>query len=135
MKKHAGKIKIIILIILLGAVAGIQQLYMKDSRSLERLRPLLVDLKAFCALNQRYPVRNEFELMLDRLKITDKKEWLLFTKSVTNSIDDPGLKKGTLQYPMNLPILWAPGKAKISEFLPVIYAFVISEPCQNEIKK
>lgn len=127
MKKHIGKIKIFILIILLGAVAGVQRLYQKDSQSLERLRPLLVDLKAFCTLNHRYPQRDEFVLMIKRLKIQNEKEWLLFTNE--------GLNKGTLQYPMNLPILWAPGKAKISEFLPVIYAFVIPEPCKDHLKK
>lgn len=126
MRKPIGKIKILIMIVLFLGVAGVQRLYEQDSKSLERVRPLLVDLKAFCATKKRYPKRSEFESMLKRLEISNPKEWLLFISE--------DQMRGSLQYPMNLPVLWAPGKAKISEFLPVIYAFVIPEPCQGLLK-
>ncbi len=34
----------------------------------------------------------------------------------------------TFQYPMNLPVWGAPGKAKLSEFLPVIYSYTVRDP-------
>lgn len=119
--KLGAKLKIGILVVLLFAVGGIQYLYLKDSKSLESLRGVLSELQAKCALAGRYPNKEEFKTILSHHNLENPNEWLLFT-----SMD---LKKGSLQYPMNLPILWAPGQAKISEFLPVIYAFVIKDPC------
>jgi hypothetical protein len=121
MSKIPGKVKILILVFLLFGVAGLQYLYLEDSRSLEQVRRVTADLEAYCALKREYPDKKTFSDMLSRHQVSDPKEWFLFTSK--------DLKRGALQYPMNLPILWAPGEAKISEFIPTIYAFIIKEPC------
>ncbi|MCH6580447.1 MAG: hypothetical protein IH802_08820, partial [Nitrospinae bacterium] len=40
------------------------------------------------------------------------------------------LKNGTFQYPMTLPLSSAPGRSKFSEFMPIIYSYAVSNPCQ-----
>lgn len=120
-KSVSNKIKIFILILLLGAVAFVQHLYQVDSQNLEHVRGLLTELRAYCAIKGKYPDKKLFKEMVERQGVANEKEWLLMTSE--------DFTKGSLQYPMSLPILWAPGKAKLSEFLPVIYAFVIREPC------
>jgi hypothetical protein len=114
-------VKTFVLLILLLAVATIQRLYTIDSNNLEKLRPIMSELQAYCALEGRYPGPNQFREIVIHNKVLKPVEWILFTNEERT--------KGSLQYPMNLPILWAPGKAKISEFLPMIYAFIIENPC------
>lgn len=121
MKSLSGTIKIAILLVLLLAVAGLQHLYLKDSESLEKVRAVLTEVQAYCAVKKLYPDKEIFNAIVARHDVTNPKEWILFTSK--------DLKKGALQYPMNLPILWAPGEAKISEFIPTIYAFIIKDPC------
>ncbi len=114
-------IKTFILVVLLVAVAFIQRLYTVDSQNLEKLRPILSELQAYCALEGHYPQVDIFQSIVKRHQVLEPKEWILF-------VDEKG-QRASLQYPMNLPILWAPGKAKISEFPPMIYAFIIESPC------
>lgn len=36
----------------------------------------------------------------------------------------------SFQYSMTLPVPAAPGHSKLSEFMPVIYAYVVRHPCR-----
>ncbi len=115
-------VKTSILFFLLICVVFVRHLYMEDSRSLSLLRGVLAELETYCSVHHHYPTREEFVFLLEKAGVKDKEFWQLFIGK------NP--QQASLQYPMSLPILWAPGKARTYEFLPVIYAFIIGDPCQ-----
>ncbi|MCF8059216.1 MAG: hypothetical protein K9K67_07970 [Bacteriovoracaceae bacterium] len=126
MKNRWGSfIKIIILILLLLGVIGLRHLYQVDSENLEKARLVLKDIVSECTRDGLYPEKETFQGILKSRGIQNTNEWYLYTS--------PGRQTSRLQYPMSLPILWAPGKAKISEFIPTIYAFIVVNPCEKVI--
>jgi len=113
------KISIGIVVILL--LLGVGRLYMKDSATVEQA--LLVEkyFEDYCRLNNSYPdieaLENKFpELYPDG----EWYYWLNETRTV-----------GTFQYPMTLPMPSAPGRSKVSEFIPVIYSYAVHHPCKG----
>ncbi len=76
-------------------------------------------VKTYCADRRKLPslreVSNKFEFF--------KKEngWYYFLNFSNNEV--------SIQYPMNLPLPGAPGRMKLSEFAPVIYANSIRIAC------
>jgi hypothetical protein len=124
-KKWSSIIKIVILLIVLLMVVGLRSLYQRDSVNLEKARLVLKEIKKICDSDGIYPNESQFREILKMKAVKDPEEWYLFTAE--------NRQKGSFQYPMNLPILWAPGKAKISGSIPIIHAFIVVNPC--EIKK
>jgi hypothetical protein len=113
------KISIGIAIILLLLVFG--RLYLKDSAAVEQA--LLVEkfFEDYCQLHKSYPeietVENYFpELYPDR-------EWHYWPNEARTV--------ASFQYPMTLPLSSAPGRSKVSEFLPFIYSYVVHHPCKG----
>jgi len=114
------------LLLVLFTVFGVRHLYQVDSKNLERVRILLELTNESCKEKGMYPTQSEFKVFLKKIDAINESEW-----QYTRLSD----KTATLQYPMNLPMLWAPGKARVSEFLPIIYAFKIKEVCLREYLK
>ena len=95
-------------------------LYMKDSKTVQQAKLVRAYFVNFCMENARYPKYEEFEKRYPELAADP--DWFYW----------PGedLKSGTFQYPMTLPIPSAPGGSKLSEFIPIIYSYAVSNPCQ-----
>ena len=113
------KISIGITILLL--LLGVGGLYLKDSAAVEQA--LLVEkfFEDYCQLHKSYPeietVENNFpELYPDR-------EWHYWPNEAQTV--------ASFQYPMTLPLSSAPGRSKVSEFIPVIYSYVVHHPCKG----
>jgi hypothetical protein len=117
------RFKILIGFIVVLLLFGIGKLYMKDSAAVEQA--LIVDkyFKEYCRQHNRYPesetVEKEFpNLYPDR----DWYYWPNETRTVAS-----------FQYPMTLPMSSAPGRSKISEFIPIIYSYIVHHPCKGII--
>lgn len=74
----------------------------------------------FCMENARCPKYEEFEKQSP--KLAKDPDWFYWPTE--------DLKNGTFQYPMTLPLPGAPGRSKLSEFMPIIYSYAVSNPCQ-----
>ncbi len=96
-------------------------LYMKDSKTVQQAMVVRAYFVNFCMENARYLSKEEFDQRFP--KLAKDPDWFYW----------PGenLKAGTFQYPMTLPLSSAPGNSKFSEFMPIIYAYAVSNPCQT----
>ena len=105
------------LFILMGVMV---KLYMKDSHTVQQAMVVRAYFVNFCMENARYPKYEEFEKRYPEL--AKDPDWFYW----------PGedFKNGTFQYPMTLPLPGAPGNSKFSEFMPIIYSYAVSNPCQ-----
>ncbi len=105
------------LLLLMGVMVN---LYMKDSKTVQEANVVRAYVVNFCMENARYLSKEEFDQRFPKLAADP--EWFYW----------PGedLKSGTFQYPMTLPVPLAPGNSKFSEFMPIIYAYAVSNPCQ-----
>ena len=78
-------------------------------------------LLGYCQANGRYPelyvLENEFPTLYP------DGEWYYWPNETGTA--------ATFQYPMTLPLPSAPGRAKLSEFFPVIYAYGVRDPCDG----
>lgn len=97
------------------------KLYMKDSKTVQEAIVVRAYLVNFCMENARYPKKEEFDQRFPRLAAAPNWSYWL----------SKDLKVGNFQYPMTLPLFSAPGDSKISEFMPVIYAYAVRNPCQT----
>lgn len=117
-------------IVLIGVVVvalmlfGLGKVYLRDSATVEQA--LLVEkfFKDYCRQHNRYPdieiVETTFpELYPDR-------EWYYWPNET--------MAVASFQYPMMLPLPSAPGSSKFSEFMPVIYSYVVKHPCEGLLK-
>ncbi len=95
-------------------------LYMKDSKTVQKASVVRAYFVNFCMENARYPKYEEFEKRYPEL--AKDPDWFYWPGE--------GLKAGTFQYPMTLPLPSAPGNSKFSEFMPIIYSYAVSNPCQ-----
>lgn len=100
---------------------GVGKLYLQDSAAAEQALIVEKFFKDYCRMHRKYPeietLENSFpELYPDR-------EWYYWPNE-TRTV-------ATFQYPMTLPLPSAPGHSKVSEFVPVIYSYVVHHPCQG----
>jgi len=95
-------------------------LYIKDSKTVQDAIVVRAFFVNFCMENTRYPKYEEFEKKFP--KLAQDPDWFYWPA------DD--LRNGTFQYPMTLPLSSAPGRSKFSEFMPIIYSYAVSNPCQ-----
>ncbi len=119
--KSDKKFKIVALLFGFLLFAGVMtMLYMKDSKTVQQASVVRAYFVNFCMENARYPQYEEFEKRFPKLAADP--DWFYW----------PGedLKNGTFQYQMTLPLSSAPGGSKFSEFMPIIYAYAVSNPCQ-----
>jgi hypothetical protein len=117
------------IIIWLGFVAllllVVGQLYIKDSRSIEKAIIVEGYLKEYCYTNGRYP--NVVNLENQFSKLFPNHDWYYWPNETWT--------KATFQYPMTLPLQSAIGRSKFSEFFPVIYSYAVIHPCKNLISE
>ena len=119
--KSDRKFKIVAFVLSLLLLMGVLvMLYMKDSKTVQQAMVVRAYFVNFCMENARYPKYEEFEKRFP--KLAADRDWFYW----------PGedFKSGTFQYPMTLPLSSAPGNSKFSEFMPVIYGYAVSNPCQ-----
>ena len=119
----SGK-KIIIVAIVLGLLllgGVVVSLYMKDSQTVQEAIVVRAYVVNFCMENARYLSKEEFDQRFP--KLASNPDWFYW----------PGedLKTATFQYPMTVPVPSAPGTSKFSEFMPIIYSYAVSNPCQS----
>ena len=112
-------VAIVVGLLLLGGV--VVSLYMKDSKTVQEAIVVRAYVVNFCMEHARYLSKDEFDQRFPKLAADP--DWFYW----------PGedMKSSTFQYPMTLPVPSAPGNSKFSEFMPVIYAYAVSNPCQT----
>lgn len=110
---------IVVGLLLIGGV--VVSLYMKDSQTVQEAIAVRAYVVNFCMENARYPKKEEFDQRFPN-QAADP-DWFYWPAE--------DLKAGTFQYPMTLPVPSAPGDSKFSEFMPVIYAYAVRNPCQT----
>lgn len=113
--------KLLIGIAVVLLLLGLGGLYMKDSATVEQA--LLVEkfFKDYCRQHSSYP---EFETVEKNFpELYPDREWYYWPNE-TRTV-------ATFQYPMTLPIPSAPGRSKVSEFIPVIYSYAVHHPCKG----
>ncbi len=108
-------------ILLLFAVG---QLYVKDSATVEQA--IVVDeyFKRYCSAHNSYPDSRVLEAEFPELY--SGQEWYYWPNET--------LTVASFQYPLTLPIVSAPGRSKFSEFFPIIYSYVVQDPCKHLIR-
>ncbi len=116
--------KIMTVAIVLGVslfIGVLVSLYMKDSKTVQEAIVVRAYVVNFCMEHARYLSKEEFDQRFPKLAADP--DWFYW----------PGedLKSGTFQYPMTLPVPSAPGNSKFSEFMPIIYSYAVSNPCQT----
>jgi type II secretory pathway pseudopilin PulG len=117
--KKIMMVAIVVGLLLFGGV--VVSLYMKDSQTVQEAIVVRAYVVNFCMEHARYLSKDEFDQRFPKLAANP--DWFYW----------PGeyLKSGTFQYPMTLPVPSAPGNSKLSEFIPIIYSYAVSNPCQT----
>jgi hypothetical protein len=112
-------VAIVLGLLLLTGVIGM--LYKKDSKTVQEAIVVRAYVVNFCMEHSRYLSKDEFDQRFP--KLADDPDWFYWPAE--------DLKSGTFQYPMTLPVPSAPGNSKFSEFMPIIYAYAVRNPCQT----
>ena len=81
---------------------------------------VLAAIEEHCAIHNTYPAANEIDEQFPGLLDKDS-GWFYWPAE--------DLRMATLQYPVKIQSGDAPGNAKISEFMPWIYAYAVRNPC------
>ncbi|MCB1685746.1 MAG: hypothetical protein R3E82_22845 [Pseudomonadales bacterium] len=81
-------------------------------------------LREFCTEHGVYPAAATLQAQFPEL--FPDQEWYYWP--------DRDHASAAFQYPMSLPFAGAPGRSKLSEFLPVIYAYAVRNPCEGLIR-
>ena len=119
--KSEKKFEIAAIVLGLSLFIGVMvMLYTKDSQTVQQAKVVRAYFVNFCMENARYPKYEEFEKRFPKLAADP--DWFYWP--------DEDFRYGTFQYPMTLPVPSAPGNSKFSEFMPIIYAYAVSNPCQ-----
>ena len=114
-------VKIIIGIAIGLLLLGFGGLYVKDSATVEQARILEKFLKDYCRQKKSYP---ELEIVEKQFpELYPDQEWYYWPNESRTV--------ATFQYPMTLPIPSAPGRSKLSEFIPIIYSYAVYHPCHG----
>lgn len=111
----------IILVFGFFTLAGVVVMfYLKDSKTVQDAIVVRAYMVNFCMENGGYPTKEEFDQRFP--KLATNPDWFYWPSE--------DLMEGTYQYPMTLPVPLAPGESKYSEFMPVIYAYAVRNPCK-----
>lgn len=102
---------------------GVGTLYVSDSATVAQANEVEAYLQDYCREHNEYP---DYEKVEGRFpELYPNQEWYYWPSETLTS--------AAFQYPMTLPIPSAPGRSKVSEFLPVIYAYAVQHPCKGII--
>lgn len=111
-------------VVVLLLAAGILILYAIDSATVKQAVVVDQYLKDYCLSHNSYPAYATLESAFPELYPNG--EWFYWPNE--------SLSVASFQYPMTLPLPTAPGSAKMSEFVPVIYSYAVRDPCKGLIK-
>ena len=100
-------------------VLGLSLLYVRNSETVQQARIVEDFLQEFCRQAGSYPGIDEFSRRFPDLDPT--RQWYYWPNEKRTA--------ASFQYPMTLPLWSAPGRSKLSEFFPVIYAYAVIDPC------
>jgi hypothetical protein len=104
---------------------GVGKLYVNDSTTVEQALIVEEYFRDYCRLHNSYP---KFETLENRFpELYTKREWYYWPNDTWTV--------ATFQYPMTLPLSSAPGRSKVSEFVPIIYSYAVHHPCKGLIQK
>jgi hypothetical protein len=115
------KSRILIGIAVVLLLSGLGGLYMKDSATVEQALVVEKFFKDYCRQHNSYPELETIEKNFPELY--PEREWYYWPNE-TRTV-------ASFQYPMTLPLPSAPGRSKLSEFIPIIYSYVVRHPCQD----
>ena len=94
---------------------------MKDSATVEQALVVEKFFKDYCRQHNSYPELETIEKNFPELY--PEREWYYWPNEPRTV--------ASFQYPMTLPLPSAPGRSKLSEFIPIIYSYVVRHPCQG----
>ena len=118
------KPKLWIGIVVVLLLLGVGKLYVKDSATVEQALIVEEYLKSYCRLHNGYPDYGKVATRFPQLY--PNREWYYWPNETWTV--------ATFQYPMTLPLSFAPGRSKFSEFFPVIYSYAVRHPCNGLIQ-
>ena len=102
-------------------LVGLGGLYMKDTATVEQAIIVEKFFKDYCRQHNRYP---ESEIVEKKFpELYPDRDWYYWPNESRTL--------ASFQYPMTLPIPSAPGRSKLSEFIPVIYSYAVRHPCRG----
>lgn len=110
-------------VVVVLAMLGVGKLYMNDSETVAQALVMEKYLKDYCRQHNRYPEYQTVETQFPQFY--PNREWYYWPNET--------LSTATFQYPMTLPLSSAPGRSKLSEFLPLIYSYAYYHPCKGLI--
>lgn len=119
------KTKLYIGIVVVLFLLGVGKLYVKDSSTVAQAHIVESYIKDYCRLYNSYPKYETIEAQYPQL--FPKQEWYYWPNETWAT--------ATFQYPMTLPLPSALGRAKLSEFFPVIYSYAVHHPCSGLISE
>lgn len=105
------------------ALLGLGALYVRDAATADQAVLVETFIRDYCKQNESYPGIETLEHAFPHLY--PDQDWYYWPNE-THTI-------ASFQYPMTLPFMPAPGHSKISEFMPVIYAYLVKHPCAGEL--
>lgn len=124
-QNFAMKPKIWIGIIVILLLLGGGKLYLNDSTTVAQALIVEEYFKDYCRLHNSYPAS---ETLKNRFpELYTRREWYYWPNKTWTV--------ATFQYPMTLPLPSAPGRSKVSEFIPIIYSYAVHHPCKGLIRK
>jgi hypothetical protein len=119
------KSKVWIGIVAVLLMLGVGSLYVNDAATMEQAGVVQAYLQDYCRLHNEYP---DYETLESRFpELYPDQQWYYWPNE--------SLTAAAFQYPMTLPIPSAPGRSKVSEFFPVIYAYAVQHPCKGIIQQ
>lgn len=114
-------LKIVIGIAVALLLLGVGKLYVKDSGTVKQAILVEKFFINYCRQHNSYPELETVEKNFPELY--PEREWYYWPNE-TRTV-------ASFQYPMTLPMTSAPGRSKFSEFIPVIYSYVVRHPCRE----
>ncbi|PLW67086.1 hypothetical protein [Pseudohalioglobus lutimaris] len=115
------KLKVFIGVFVALLLFGLGGLYTKDSATVGQANLVESFFKDYCRQHGSYPTYETVEREFPGLY--PNHDWYYWPNEARTV--------ASFQYPMTLPIPSAPGRSKISEFIPIIYAYVVHHPCEG----
>jgi hypothetical protein len=96
-------------------------IYVRDSRTIEKAKEVVLRVDQFCLERGRLPETDEFAALFPGL--TASVDWFYWPT--------PDRAEVRIQYPMSSHHRGAPGTSKTSEFTATTYAYIMSVKCSR----
>ena len=104
-------------------LVGVFMLYRQDAATVAQAQEVEAFILGYCQQHKTYPATATLQAKFPNR--FGQGEWFYWPSE--------NLDQATYQYPMTLPLPSAPGKFKLSEFFPVIYAYAHRNACGERV--